>query len=105
MKRATVVRMLLATLAAAAAAGPAAAPASDQEQPAWAATWGAPPMAAGSALRQPRALENVTVRQVLRVSAGGRRVRVRLSNAFGSQPLRIAAAHVALHGDGPSLVP
>lgn len=36
------------------------------------------------------------VREVVRLTAGGPRVRLRLSNAFGTTPLRIDAAHVAL---------
>lgn len=71
----------------------------------WVATWTAPPMLSGSALTPPRTLEDQTVRNVVHVSVGGRRVRVRLSNAFGAAPLLIGAAHVALHGDGASIVP
>jgi lysophospholipase L1-like esterase len=37
-----------------------------------------------------------TVRQKLRVSIGGERLRVRFSNEFGSGPLTLEAAHVAL---------
>jgi hypothetical protein len=37
----------------------------------------------------------ITLRQVVRVSAGGDRVRIRLSNAFGTRPLAIGGAHVA----------
>jgi peptidoglycan/xylan/chitin deacetylase (PgdA/CDA1 family) len=40
-------------------------------------------------------LTDATLRQVVRLSAGGERLRVRLSNAFGGAPLRITAAHVA----------
>ncbi|MBO9543333.1 hypothetical protein [Caulobacter sp.] len=36
------------------------------------------------------------IREVVRLTAGGPRVRLRLSNAFGTAPLRIDAAHVAL---------
>jgi len=62
-------------------------------EPAWAATWQASP-------EPPRAplvtLNNQTVRQTVRVSLGGSRFRVRLSNEFNDNPLRIGAAHVAL---------
>ncbi|MDX8494690.1 SGNH/GDSL hydrolase family protein [Mesorhizobium sp. VK22B] len=37
-----------------------------------------------------------TVRQVLRVSTGGDRLRLRLSNEYGASPIRIGAATVAL---------
>jgi lysophospholipase L1-like esterase len=41
-------------------------------------------------------LNNQTLRQIAHVSLGGSRVRVVLSNVFGTAPLRIGAAHVAL---------
>jgi lysophospholipase L1-like esterase len=41
-------------------------------------------------------LTDATLRQVVRVSVGGQRLRVMLSNAFGTAPLRIDAAHIAL---------
>ncbi|CAN5581741.1 SGNH/GDSL hydrolase family protein [soil metagenome] len=40
-------------------------------------------------------LQDATLRQVVRLSIGGRRLRVLLSNAFGTEPLLIATAHVA----------
>ena len=39
---------------------------------------------------------NQTLRQIVHTSIGGDRVRVVLSNAFGSVPLVVGAAHVAL---------
>ncbi|ENZ81202.1 MULTISPECIES: SGNH/GDSL hydrolase family protein [Caulobacter] len=42
---------------------------------------------------------NATLRQVIRLSIGGDTVRLRLSNAFGTQPLTIAAARVAVSAD------
>jgi len=44
----------------------------------------------------PALLDNQTVRQVVRLSLGGRRVRIQLSNEYGTQPLVIGAAQVAL---------
>ena len=41
-------------------------------------------------------LENQTLRMVVRPTIGGTRVRVRLSNAYGTEPLKIGAAHLAL---------
>jgi lysophospholipase L1-like esterase len=43
----------------------------------------------------PADLHDATVRQVVRLSAGGGRIRLRLSNAFGTQPLVIDGVHVA----------
>jgi lysophospholipase L1-like esterase len=40
-------------------------------------------------------IANQTLRQIVRTSAGGSRLRVVLSNAFGVTPLEIGAAHVA----------
>lgn len=65
----------------------------------WTATWHASPEPA----RTPTTLSNQTVRQVVRVTLGGNKVRVRLSNEFGDGPLRIGAAHVALAGEGTTI--
>ena len=43
----------------------------------------------------PADLRDATLRQVVRLSAGGNRIRLRLSNAFGTQPLVIDNVHVA----------
>lgn len=40
----------------------------------------------------------------VRASVGGNRIRVHLSNAFGTVPLTVGAAHVALKGDGSAIV-
>jgi lysophospholipase L1-like esterase len=71
----------------------------------WVATWGEGPMPPDSAFELPRTFENQTVRHVVHVSAGGKRVRIRVSNAFGQKPLVVGDAHVALHGEGPAIVP
>src|SRR5262245_13390931 len=47
---------------------------------------------------------NQTLRQVVRVSLGGNRLRVVLSNRFGTAPLTIAAAHVALRQSDAAIV-
>ena len=44
----------------------------------------------------PEDYTNATLRQVVRLSIGGDKLRVRLSNAFGTQPLTIKAARVAV---------
>src|SRR4051812_30188096 len=70
----------------------------------WVATWSSAPIAPGPAdtvdsiFGDPRyrTFENQTVRNIAHVSAGGRRVRVRVSNAFGMLSLRVGAANVAL---------
>ncbi|MFJ8668301.1 SGNH/GDSL hydrolase family protein [Streptomyces sp. NPDC093600] len=44
-----------------------------------------------------------TVRQVVRVSTGGTKARIELSNRYGKTPLRITGATVALTGEGASV--
>ncbi|GAB2723929.1 SGNH/GDSL hydrolase family protein [Streptomyces bullii] len=46
-----------------------------------------------------------SVRQVVRLTAGGGRVRVRLTNAYGTSPVRIAGATVARTAEGAAVVP
>jgi lysophospholipase L1-like esterase len=47
---------------------------------------------------------NQTLREVVHLSVGGTRTRAMLSNAFGTQPLEIGAAHLALRDSGSSIV-
>src|SRR3954466_4825005 len=44
----------------------------------------------------PRNLWNQTIRQTVRASIGGKQVRVVFSNEYGTRPLLIGGAHVAL---------
>lgn len=44
----------------------------------------------------PEDLHSATLRQIVHLSSGGAQLRVRISNKFGTQPLHIAAAHIAL---------
>jgi lysophospholipase L1-like esterase len=78
----------------------------------WVATWSSAPIAPGQTTidslfgtNRSRGFENETIRHVAHVSVGGQRVRVRLSNVFGKQPLRIGAAYVALSSGGQSIYP
>jgi lysophospholipase L1-like esterase len=59
----------------------------------WIGTWAAAPQAARPASAQ--TFHNQTLRLIVHVSAGGARLRVRLSNAFGDRPLKIDRARVA----------
>ena len=43
-------------------------------------------------------LTDATLRQAVRISTGGRRIRIVLSNVAGNQPLAISGIHVALSG-------
>lgn len=78
----------------------------------WIGSWGAspaPPMATapvGVGARFPTTptFNNQTIVQVVRLSAGGPRLRLRLTNEYGDHPLAIGAARVALVGpDGAIL--
>src|SRR5512133_2767965 len=60
---------------------------------AWSAAVHTPPAFPG--LPPVPVFENQTIRMVVRPTIGGTRVRVRLSNAFGTTPLKIGAAHIA----------
>jgi hypothetical protein len=71
-------------------------------------TWAASPQPIWDAdfplpLNIPRPLWNQTVRQIAHVSIGGNRVRVVLSNEYGTRPLIIGAAHVAVADEGSSI--
>jgi lysophospholipase L1-like esterase len=71
----------------------------------WVGTWSASPMPADSVPDQGNSgFSNQTVRQIAHVSIAGNRLRVRLSNAFGTAPLNIGATHVALQRSGASIV-
>ncbi|WP_459003520.1 SGNH/GDSL hydrolase family protein [Stenotrophomonas sp. PSU_St103] len=83
----------LITLSSAASAAPARH---------WVASWQASPQPVWGAdflfpTLVPATLQDQTFRQTARISLGGPRLRVRLSNAYGTQPLRIGAASVAAH--------
>ena len=65
----------------------------------WTASWGAAPLAPSPALGPFPAtpiFSNQTIRQVVHITAGGSRLRVRFTNEYGSKPLLIGAARVAL---------
>ncbi|WP_157268712.1 SGNH/GDSL hydrolase family protein [Azohydromonas aeria] len=87
------------------AAQPGAAP-DAVPPPGWMATWSAAPQPPSSWFEAafPR-FENQTLRQVVHVSQGGSRLRVRLSNAYGTAPLVIGEAQVARQAVGPDNVP
>jgi lysophospholipase L1-like esterase len=70
----------------------------------WVGTWGtAVGMPAHPA--ELHTFSGQTLRLVVHTSIGGRQVRIRLSNELGTQPLRIASAHIALRKNGADVVP
>lgn len=66
----------------------------------WVGTWSASPQAAF----RPVEFNGQTIRQIVHVSIGGTRVRVRLSNAYGADSLHIGAARVGRRSSGASIV-
>ncbi len=62
----------------------------------WVGTWGASPQ-----LTEPRnqppppGLTSNTLRQIIQVSIGGKQLRVRFSNAFGTNPVTLSSVHLA----------
>jgi lysophospholipase L1-like esterase len=109
-------------IAALTAAGIAYAPTSHREVSArsndaaaggarWASAWGAAaqPPVAGNEDSGPnwstKGFADQTVRQVVRAGTGGTRIRVRLSNAYGTRPLRIAGATAGRSAGGALVWP
>ena len=66
----------------------------------WVGTWATAPAPAEGA-----ALSNQTLRMNARISIGGDVLRVRLSNAYGTRPLRIGSAHIGLRATGAGIAP
>lgn len=67
----------------------------------WVRSWGAAPLPPAPAMGPFPAspgFADQTIRQVVRLSAGGTRIQVRLTNEYGAGPLVIGAAHIAAAG-------
>ena len=93
----------------------------------WVATWAAPLVARPERPQRPGAppsterrtvgfrlipvlnndtrLNDQTTRQIVRTSTGGEQIRIVVSNVFGTHPLEIGSAAVALRADGPVVIP
>ncbi len=72
----------------------------------WVGAWASAPQR-GDAKNAPPppGFADATLRQIVHVSMGGERLRVRFSNAFGASPLTITSAHVALAAGGSAIRP
>ena len=75
----------------------------------WVTTWGAAPLppttvAAGPFAATPTFVDQ-TIRQTIRVSVGGQRVRIRFTNEYGTKPLTIGAARIALSDEKGNIQP
>ena len=70
----------------------------------WVGTWGASPqLTEPRNLPPPPGLSSNTLRQVVHVSIGGGKLRVRFSNAFGTSPVTMSAAHIAMSAAGDAI--
>jgi lysophospholipase L1-like esterase len=70
----------------------------------WVGTWGTAPQLVEPANLPPQpGLAGNTLRQVVRVSIGGSRLRVRFSNAFGTAPVTLSAVHLANSTGGSAI--
>ena len=97
-------RLLFAVLALALSSAATAAGGSVH----WITTWAASPLPAGPAqgpIPGSPSFDNQTIRQVLRLSAGGTQLRVKFTNEYGAKPLKIGAATVSLVKADGSLGP
>ncbi|NGN65213.1 SGNH/GDSL hydrolase family protein [Streptomyces sp. A7024] len=115
----TAVVVLAVTLAASASAAPSApsaptatsaasAPGSGTTDGRWSTAWaGSPVSGETSTAACPSAdgLRDQTVRNVVTTGAAGDRIRIRLSNSFGKEDLRVGHATVARQGAGAALEP
>ncbi|MEU0088969.1 SGNH/GDSL hydrolase family protein [Kribbella sp. NPDC006257] len=88
---------LAATFPALASASPRPAPSSS-----WSASWISAMQPPGS---DSPGFYHQTIRQVVRVSTGASRLRIRLSNQYGVSPLRVTRATVGRTRDGASIQP
>jgi len=67
----------------------------------WIGTWATAPQPAIPSRVQ--TFRNQTVRLIVHVSAGGKKMRVKISNTYGDQPLLIGAAHLARRVNGADI--
>ena len=62
------------------------------------------PPATAAAPPTTNTLNNQTARMIVRTSIGGNRIRVQFSNAFGTTPLDMGAAHIAIRSKDSAIV-
>src|SRR6266849_8766522 len=62
----------------------------------WISSWTASPQAPRGVI--PASFSNRTIRQIVHLSIGGNKIRLRLTNEFGAKPVLIGAASVAMAG-------
>jgi lysophospholipase L1-like esterase len=96
-KRALVGLAIAVSIGAAPLSIAQAAAAKTPEAERWVGSWASSQMIPAAKDALPAAdVTDGTLRQTLRLSTGGGKIRVRLSNAFGTEPLKLSGVHVAL---------
>jgi lysophospholipase L1-like esterase len=75
--------------------------AAEESESGWVATWST----ANAEVPGPETFKNQTLREIVHTSIGGRAVRVRLANTFGTQPVTFEAVYLGLQKSGANLVP
>jgi lysophospholipase L1-like esterase len=71
----------------------------------WIGTWSCAQVGGADSGPSRDGFRDQTLRSIVRISAGGSAVRIRLSNLFGDRPLTVGAAHVAVRRAGAATVP
>jgi lysophospholipase L1-like esterase len=103
LRRTVRVTCLLGVLAGAIAPAPAGLPVQPSADQ-WVGTWAAAPQLVEQAnLPPPPGFGDATLRQIVRVSIGGRKMRLRLSNAFGNSELTLHSVRVARSAGGGAI--
>ena len=69
----------------------------------WIGTWATAPQPPTPGHIQ--SFRNQTLRLIVHTSAGGTKVRIKISNTFGDHPLLIGGAHIARRTDGAESIP
>lgn len=104
MKATRIARNLVVLLSTLSLVSYSAATAKDKDEH-WVGTWAtAPTKDVSTAQAAPRPdLAGSTLRQIVHVSLGGKRIRVKFSNAFGAAALKFASAHLASSAGGSAI--
>lgn len=69
----------------------------------WIGTWATAPQ--GAIAGPTESLQNQTLRLIVHISAAGKKVRIKVSNTYGDQPLVIGAAHIARRTEAADIDP
>lgn len=83
----------------------AAEPVATMAAPTWVGTWEAAQEAPRTTGLSHAGFTDETVRDIVHISAGGSQIRIRVSNVFGTRPLRIGDVRLALSRTGARTVP